>query len=175
MLLHPKANLADQEIVFTGFAKLFAVISSNAWVMAFAVNSCLLPCKAFTAIALPSFVYDLSLSVRLDLKKDFCWNYLYRFRKAFAVIASNGFCCEQLFFYLVKLSQRLPLVYVWFKCEVGLTKGLLLKLSLQVSQSFCGDCQWWLLLWWTVVFYLVKLSQRLPCPRLCMIQVWGWT
>ena len=38
--------------------------------MTFAVNSCLLPCKAFAAIALSSFVYDLS--ERLDFKKDFC-------------------------------------------------------------------------------------------------------
>ena len=50
------------EIVFTGFAKLLGRLS----VMAFAVNICLLPCKAFAAIALPSFVYDLS--VGLDLK-----------------------------------------------------------------------------------------------------------
>ena len=135
------------EIVFTGFAKLLRWLS----VMTFAVNSCLLPCKAFAAIALPSFVYDLSvalewkkdfcwnclyrfrkafaviamtfavnscllpckafaaiaprsliynLSERLDFKKDFCWNCLYRFLKAFAVIASNCLCCEQLSFIL---------------------------------------------------------------------------
>ena len=47
---------------------------------------------------LSSFVYDLSET--LELKKDFCSNFLYRFRKAFAVIASNGFCCEQLSFTL---------------------------------------------------------------------------
>ena len=28
-----------------------------------------------------------------------------------------------------------------FKCGVELKKGLLLKLSLEVLQSFCGDCQ----------------------------------
>ena len=66
--------------------------------MAFAANSCLLPCKAFAAIALSSFVYDLS--ERLDFKKDFCWNCLSRFHIAFAVFASNSLCCEQLSFIL---------------------------------------------------------------------------
>ena len=37
--------------------------------MAFAVNSCPLPCIAFAAIALSSFVFDLS--VGLDLKRTF--------------------------------------------------------------------------------------------------------
>ena len=36
----------------------------------------------------------------VGLKKDFCWDCLYRFRKAFAVIASNGLCYEQLSFIL---------------------------------------------------------------------------
>ena len=79
---------------FTGFANLLRWLR----VMAFAANSCLLTFKAFAAIALSSFVYYLS--ERLDFKKDFWWNCLYRFRKAFAVIASNGFCCEQLSFTL---------------------------------------------------------------------------
>ena len=35
----------------------------------------------------------------------------------------------------------LPLVNISFKCGVGVKKGLLLKLSLQVSQALCGDCQ----------------------------------
>ena len=41
-------------------------------------------------------MYDLS--VGLELKNDFCWNCLYSFRKAFAVIASYGFRSEQLSF-----------------------------------------------------------------------------
>ena len=51
---------------------------------------------------------------------------------------------------------------------------MLLKLSLQVWHSFCGDCQF------TLTFAVD--SCLLPCkafaaiaPPLCMILVWGWT
>ena len=75
------------------FRKAFAVIASNGF------------CWEQLSFTLWSFHSDCSslmhdLSGGLDLKKDVCWNCLYRFRKAFVVIASNGFCCEQLSFTL---------------------------------------------------------------------------
>ena len=63
--------------------------------MAFAVNSCLLSCKAFAANA-----SRLRKMCGVGLKKGLLLKLPYRFSKAFAVIASYGFCCEQLSFIL---------------------------------------------------------------------------
>ena len=63
--------------------------------MAFVVNSCLLSCKAFAANA-----SRLCKMCGVGLKKGLLLKLPYRFSKAFAVIASYGFCCEQLSFIL---------------------------------------------------------------------------
>ena len=75
------------------FRKAFAVIASNG----FCCEQFAFTLKGFRGDC-SSFMYDLRGG--LDLRKDLCWNCLYRFRKAFAVIASNGFSCEQFAFTL---------------------------------------------------------------------------
>ena len=81
------------------FSKAFSVTVSSD----FCCEQLFFTLWSFRSDCLSFFVWFLS--VGWDLKKDFCWNWLYRFSKAFVVIVSTGFCCEQLSFTLWSLCS----------------------------------------------------------------------